>query len=378
MTEVAALDGLNVVEFASGIAGPYCGWLMACLGADVIKIEGPQGDPQRHLDPPGPSGDGAGFTALNSGKRSFVPPLGLAGESELSRLVAAADLVIADEGPLAEMARDVAWIKSNVGPQTVTCWTSQAGPSLLAGELEVQGMSGILRALGQSGEAPARIGADVSQVLAGNFLFQGALAALFERDHSHLGQSVTTSGIGALAAISSIMIAAVDDPDEWNGPHCLAAGYPRDHGVPTQDGGVSLTPSRRSDEAWVAMCEELGAHELGADPSLAHESQRAPRTRQINRRLAEFTHHRSQAAVIDCVIRHGGFAVPVQTWEEVVTHPQAGAIDAFSELEPGRPTLAPPWRINNQRPHPSHGAPGLGAETEELLRLAGGERSGTA
>ena len=378
MTEVAALDGVTFFEFAGVIAGPYCGWLMACLGADVIKIEDPRGDPQRHLEPPGPAGDGAAFTALNSGKRSFVPPHGPVGESALRHLVATADLVIADEGPLAEMARDVTWITSNVGPQTVVCWTSPAGPSLPATELEVQGMSGMQRALGQFGEAPARVGADVSQVLAGNFLFQGALAALFERDHSHLGQSVTTSGIGALAAISSIMIAAVDDPDEWNGPHSLAAGHPRDHGVPTEDGGVSLTPSRRSDEAWVAMCEELGAHELGADPSLAHEYQRAPRTRQINRRLAEFTYQRSRAAVIDCVIRHGGFAVPVQTWDEVVAHPQAGAIDAFTELEPGRRTLAPPWRINNQRPHPSRGAPSLGADTEDLLGLTGGEQPGPA
>lgn len=351
MPEIAPLHGLKVVELAQGISGPYCGWLMANAGAEVVKVEPlPDGDYLRAFQPHGPDGSGAAFAAINCGKQSVALWPEEADSRETIRgLLESADVVILDEDADSDGEWTATWIVEHANAETVICRTSPCGGAGPATELEVQAMSGLTRYLGAIGDPPVRLGADVGSILAGAFLFQGALAALLERNASGKGQIVESSGLGALAAVSSVMIAALDEPDAWEGFHCMAATDPRDDGVATRDGAVSLSAPRRSDEEWIAFCQDLGAEKLSEDPDYAHASGRIPRMKKLNRDLSQYTKAYSRDEVLRIAQRHDALAVPVQDQQEVFQHPQAEAVDAVAATADG-PRLAVPWRINGRRP----------------------------
>lgn len=365
--EIPPLEGVRVVELAQGISGPYCGWLMACAGAEVLKLEPSSGDFLRHHEPPTPAGSSAAFAAINSGKRSAVLPEGELGRQMLVSLLGAADVVIVGERCGSD-AVDDAWIDAHIGAATVLCRTSARGDGVAATELEVQALSGLTRYLGAVMDAPIRMGADLGHVLAGSFLCQGALAALVERSTSGLGQTVETTALGSLAAVGSVMIAAVDGPDEWEGFHCRAAAYSRDGGVKTATGQIAFSSPRRSDEDWRAFCVSVSAGELGDNPVYATDKLRTPRSKELNRDLSRYTREIAREVVLEAAARHGALAVPVQRYDEVFAHPQVNAIDALTATADGH-RLAPPWRINGRRPHPTSGVPHLGAHSDALLAM---------
>lgn len=358
----AALDGLKVVEFAQGISGPYCGWLLACAGADVVKVEPAGGDYARGFGLPPDSADSALFRAINTGK--YLPGQADSAEEALARLLSEADVVIADRVSPYPPARDLDWIRSRLPATALLAVASPTETGEPATELEIQAQSGLLRYTGAIGLPPVRLGADVGSVLCGSFLTQGVLAAHLERGRSGQGQEISASGAGALMAIASVMLAALDNPDEWEGFHCLSAAHPVEYGLKTADGALSFSAPRRDDEAWRALCGELGAEALAADPRFQTGSDRVPRSKEVMAGLSPFTEGMPRENVLASVERSGGMAVPVQRHSEVFAQPQVTAIDAVSSLPAGR-RLAPPWRINGVRPHPRCEVPETGAPADD-------------
>lgn len=356
----AALEGLKVVEFAQGISGPYCGWLLSCAGAEVVKVEPADGDYARGFGPAPNGADSALFSAINTGKRLLTDAE--ATDEALARLLADADVVIADRVSPRLPMRDLDWIRARLPATALLAVASPTETGESATELEIQAQSGLLRYLGAIGQPPVRLGADVGSVLCGSFLTQGVLAAHLERCRSGQGQEISASGVGALMAIASVMLAALDDPDEWEGFHCLSAGHPVEYGLKTADGALSFSAPRRDDEAWRAFCEELGAKALAADPMYLTGNDRVPRMKELMADLSQFTHGMPRENVLAAVERSGAMALPVQRHSEVFAQPQITAIDAVSSLPAGR-RLAPPWRINGARPHPRHEVPGAGTPT---------------
>jgi CoA:oxalate CoA-transferase len=338
------LSGVRVVELAQGISGPYCGWLMAALGADVTKVEAGGGDYVRGWTPTDKAGDSGLFRALNRGKRSVVHSAAVVAE-----LVGDADVVLTD-GSLGDVRAD---------ERTVVCEITPTGDGSAATELEVQALAGLTRYIGAIGDAAVRIGADLTTTLAGSFGLQAVLAALLERQTSGRGQRVAVSALGSTLAVLSVMVAALDDPEEWGGFHCLAAAYPRDHGVTTSDGAISFSSPRRQDDAWIALCHELGADPLADDPRFATDALRTPRSKELNRELAQYTARLPTATVLAATHRHGGLGVPIQNYEQFFQHPQAQAMDLL-DTSAGYTSLAAPWRIDGKRPHVTGRSPHLG------------------
>jgi crotonobetainyl-CoA:carnitine CoA-transferase CaiB-like acyl-CoA transferase len=344
------MSGLKVVEIGQGVATPYCGWLLAALGADVTKAEPPGGDRARHWAPVADGTDqSAAFRALNRGKRlTGLDPLAL------GSALADADVVIADTALDDYDAEDGGALRERitaaVGDSTVLCWVSEVAPGHPATELEVQALAGLTRYLGSIGEAPVRVGADLATTLAGAFGVQAVLAALIERQTSGRGQTVEVCALDGLLAVLSVMVAALDDPAEWGGFHCLAAAYPRDHGVPTSDGAISFSAPRRSDEAWRALCAELGADAVADDENFRTDAQRTPKSKELNRELAKYTVAFTTATVLEATHRHGGLGVPLQGYRQVFAHPQVEAMDVH-DTAGGFDALAAPWRIDGHRPH---------------------------
>ena len=353
------LEGVRVVELSQGIAGPYCGWLLGALGAVVTKVEPPSGDYTRGWAPTDSTGEGALFRALNRGKRGVVP-----NGDGIFALLETADVIVADatiDGLGIDDLEEI--LTAHAARGAVVCRISSTGADgedhVPATELEIQALAGLTRYVGTIGESPVRVGADLAMTLAGAFGLQGILAALIEKETSGRGQTVAVSALGAMLSVMSVMVAALDDPAEWEGFHCLAAGYPRDGGLATADGAISFSAPRRSNEAWIELCREFGADALAADPDYQTDDQRTPRSKELNRELAQYTVNFPTATVLEATHRHGGLAVPIQTYSQLFSHPQAQAMDLVDSSD-DYTSLAPPWRINGRRHHVGGHSPRLG------------------
>jgi formyl-CoA transferase len=357
------LAGLKVLELSQGIAGPYCGLLLAATGADVLKLEPPDGDPQRRLGPPFIGETSASYCSLNRGKRVVQREWRSAeGARLLESLLAHADVVLVDRGdnglePVADLPDNE--VASN--PRAIVCGISPAGEQGAlsespASELEVQGYAGITRYLGSIGAPPVRAGADLGGILSGTFALQAILAALHERETSGRGQYVSVSGVGALVSMQTVMIAALSRPDAWDGFHCLAATFAPEYGVRTSDGAVSFNAPRRSDEAWLAFAEETGSTELTRRPEFDTEAKRVANGRELCDAIETHLRKFSTAEVVEMTIRHGGIAVPVQDYDAYFHHPQATAMEVSGEWETESgerfSALAMPWRLDGVRPRP--------------------------
>jgi crotonobetainyl-CoA:carnitine CoA-transferase CaiB-like acyl-CoA transferase len=214
----------------------------------------------------------------------------------------------------------------------------------------------MLRYLGSVEAPPVRLGADVGSVLAGTFGFQAILAALYERERSGRGQYVAVSGVGALTAMETVMIAALTRPDAWDGFHCLAATFGPEHGVKTSNGAVSFNAPRRSDDAWLAFAEEVGATELTRRPEFDTEAKRVANGRELGDAIEPCLRKFNTREVVEITLRHGGIAVPVQNYADYFAHPQAAAMAVADEwqAESGEhfTALAMPWRLDTARPRP--------------------------
>lgn len=350
------LEGVSVVEIGQGISTPYCGLLAAQLGATVTKLEAPGGDRAREWAP-SVDGVGAAFAGLNRGKALRRLTGSLQDDSAALSAIAMADVVLLDDD-LTDFGLDPSVDPVTalvIGERTITCRVSAAGRGSDGGpvpatELEMQAITGLNRYVGALDEAPIRVGADIVSIISGAVALQAVLAGLLERERSDVGQHVDVSGVRSMLAVLSVMIAALDKPEEWGGFHCLAAAYPRDYGVTTSDGAISFSAPKRSDAEWVALCDELGAESLGRDERYATDALRTPRSKELNRDLSEFTRVLDRHTVLEATHRHGGLGVPVQSYADLFAHPQTAAMDVVDVVD-GHRWLAAPWRLNGARPH---------------------------
>lgn len=358
-----ALEGLKVLELAQGIAGPYCGMLLAGTGADVLKLEPPAGDPQRWLGPPFIGDVSASYCTLNRGKR--VAQMDWRSEESarlLDQLLARADVVIVDRGRNGlEPVTDFAGPDVQGNRRAVVCGISPLGEQgpladVPANELEVQGYSGITRYVGSVDGSPIRLGADVGSILSGAFGYQAILAALHERDRSGEGQYAGVSGVGAIVAMETVMIAALSRPDVWEGFHCLAAAYPPEYGVRTRDGALSFNGPRRDEAAWLNFCAEVDASDLATHPDFDTDAKRLPRSRELSDAIEPYLRELAKWDVVEVTTRHGGIAVPVQDYAEFFSHEQASAMEVADdwETQSGEQfrALGMPWRVDGRRPRP--------------------------
>ena len=189
------LTGLRVLELANLMAGPFCGLVLADLGADVVKIENPQGGDFSRATPPCVRGVSAGFLALNRNKRSLALDLKApAGREVFLRLARRADVVLENfrPGTVRDLGIDYQTLRE-VNPRLVYCSVSgygQTGPySQRAGlDLIMQGMSGIMSVTGEPGRPPVKVGVPVADLTAALFAANAIQAALLARERSGQGQ----------------------------------------------------------------------------------------------------------------------------------------------------------------------------------------------
>ncbi|GAA2207457.1 CaiB/BaiF CoA-transferase family protein [Nonomuraea monospora] len=286
------LSGVLVADFSRILAGPYATMLLADLGADVIKVEGPRGDDTRTWTPPARGSTSTYYLGVNRGKRSIALDLRDDGDARLAReLARRADVLVENfrPGGLAKYGLDhaaVAAANPGVVYASISGFGSGAGARVPGYDLMVQAMSGLMSLTGEPDGPPYRAGISVFDVMAGNHAVIGVLAALRHRDATGRGQHVEvnlmSSALTGLVNQSSAYVAGDVVPFRMGNAHPSVFPY---EPLPTAD--HELIVAAANDGQFRKLCEVLGIPEVADDPRFERNADRTARREELRPLLVE-------------------------------------------------------------------------------------------
>jgi len=195
-----ALDGIKVLDLSRVLAGPWCAMVLGDLGADVIKVESPEGDDLRHFGPPFEKGESAYFMVAGRNKRCVVADMKTdEGRALVRKLALTADVLVENfrEGTLEKFGLAPSDLRKE-NPGLIVCSVSGYGRassmSARAGyDFVIQAESGLMSIIGDEDQPPMKVGAAVTDIVAGQYATQGVLAALFHREKTGEGQDIDIS-----------------------------------------------------------------------------------------------------------------------------------------------------------------------------------------
>jgi len=381
-----SLDGFRIIDLTQGLCGPFCTMQLGDGGADVIKIEPPNGDYARRMGPPFVGDESAVFLSLNRNKKSVTLDLATdAGRDAVRKLAAKADVVVEDFGPDAASKIGLGYDQlKQINSKLIYCAISpfgEEGPLRDApgSELVIQAMAEYTASLGRIGDPPVRVGADIASLNTGIFAAQAILAALFHRLRAGEGQRVAVSEFGSLLHMRGIMWSALSDPDDWFGFHLDHYTKPPDYGYQAKDGSFYFILRRGDSEGWDKLIMGLGMEEVLADPRFDDYGRAAT---SIGRYATEVKPiwekafaNRSRGELIDLIKGMGGDAVPIMDYPALMAHPQVAALDIVTEVT--HPTagslkmIRPVARFSDTPNSIRLPPPLLGQHTAEVLDAVG-------
>jgi crotonobetainyl-CoA:carnitine CoA-transferase CaiB-like acyl-CoA transferase len=342
------LSDLRVVELGEMVSAPYAAKLLADLGADVVKVELPEGDPARRRGPfpsdaPDPEASGL-FLYLNTNKRGVRLDLATPrGREALLRLAAGADLLVENLGPRRmELLGLGAAVLAEANPRLVVASISpfgQSGPyrDHAANDLVVFHMSGYGYHLGGAVDDPAReppLKAAEAQAdfVAGVNGALAALAALFARDRTSLGQRVDVAALEALVPFSfgevtrAVYEGASGSRRRAENPPTGTVAV-----LPTADGHVAISP--REEHLWARWLEVMGSPPWAADERFRDRAARTANWAALEPLLAAWTRERTKEEVFRAAQAVRVPAFPVNSIDGVFDWPQLAARGFFQEVE---------------------------------------------
>lgn len=329
------LAGLKVLELARVLAGPWAGQVLADLGADVMKVEAPEGDGTRQWGPPWVERDGeraaAYYHSTNRGKRGIVAdfrkPEDLA---RVKALAAEADVVIENfkTGALAKFGLDHASLAAT-NPGLVTCSITgfgQTGPrSFEAGyDFVIQAMSGFMALTGEPEGEPMKMGVSASDLTCGLYSVIGIQAALAMRARTGRGQHIDMAlldcSVGLLASQATHYLVTGDNPPRMGNGHAQVSAY----GVfPVHDGQVVLAPA--NDRLFRKLLSLLGRDDLLSDLRFATNEARLAHRAELDTIIAAETRKRLSADLLASCAEAGIPAGPINAIDDVFADPQVVA-----------------------------------------------------
>jgi len=343
----APLAGIRVLELARVLAGPWAGQILADLGADVIKVESPEGDGTRQWGPPwvereGPDGEvrreAAYYHAANRGKRSIVADF--AKEEDLRRvreIACDADVLIENfkTGGLAKFGLDYAALGA-LNSGLVFCSITgfgQTGPRATeAGyDFVIQGMSGFMSITGEPEGMPVKMGVSISDLTTGVYAANAIQAALIQRGRTGKGQHIDMAlldcSVALLANQASFHFTTGENPPRMGNAHAQVAPY----GVfPVEDGHVILAPA--NDRLFQKLVRLLDRTDLADDSRFATNGGRVENAAALDAEIAATTTGWSKAALLKACADDGVPAGPINRLDEVFDDPQVIARGLRVEL----------------------------------------------
>lgn len=350
------LNGLKVVELARILAGPWIGQSLADLGAEVTKIEAPQGDDTRTWGPPFIEREGdktaAYFYAANRGKTSVVADFRTdAGRAKVLELIKDADILIENfkvDG-LKKYGLDYDSL-SELNPRLIYCSITgfgQTGPyANRAGyDFMIQGMSGLMSITGEPERQPQKVGVAVTDVVTGLYGTIGILAAVEQRHTTGRGQHIDMSLLDCATAMLANQamnyLATGDSPMRKGNAHPNIAPY---QVVPTSDGHIIIAVG--NDGQFQRLCGVLSRGDLGDAPDYATNQLRVANrealTVQIDQETSKWTAEDLLSALEAATVPAG----PINSIEQALTDPQIAARGMVIEAE-GIQGLRGPWTFSD-------------------------------
>ncbi len=383
------LARFKVIDLTRVRAGPTAVRQLADWGADVIKIESPEGDAGLGGERHGPD-----FQNLHRNKRSLTLNLKSPdGVAIMKRLVAKADVVVENYRPDVKFRLGVDYesLKA-INPRIVYASISgfgQDGPYIDRPGFDqiAQGMGGLMSITGEPGRGPMRVGIPVADLTAGIFAAMGILIALLEREQSGEGQWVTSSLLGAQISMLDFQAARWTIGKEVPGQ----AGNNHPTSIPTgvfatADGYINIAAA--GDDIYRRLCKALGAEHLFSDPMYSTGRARSQNRDSLNEAIGAFTVAKTSADWIETLNKAGVPSGPIYKMNEVfadpqvkhlgmtrvVPHPVLGDVEVIGQpIELSRT----PWSIRSATPeageHTDAVLTELGYSAEEIARLHEGK-----
>ena len=376
------LSGMVVVDLTQIIAGPVCTMLLADMGADVIKVEKPNGgDDNRRMGPPFIEGWSAGFLALNRNKRSLVLDLrDERGRTAFHRLVGRADVVVENFRPGVMDRLGLGYPElSKLKPDLVYCTISgfgSTGPYRNRGgfDLVAQGMSGLMSVTGHPDRPPAKVGVPMTDISAGLLAANGVLCAYIHAQRTGQGQMVDTSlleaGISYTVWESAVYFTDGEIPGPLGSAHRVSAPY---QALRTKDGYINLGAATQP--TWEQFCRAIDREDLINDIRFKIPGDRKKNEVELAELLEEGFTQESTDHWVELLQKAGVVAGPIYNMEQVYQDPQVRARDMLVDLEdPQLGTLhniGIPVKLSETPGRIRHRAPALGQHSMEVLKETG-------
>jgi crotonobetainyl-CoA:carnitine CoA-transferase CaiB-like acyl-CoA transferase len=379
---VSALDGLRILELTQVMAGPFCGQVLADMGADVIKVEPPEGDStRRSLGFRMRGEDTAAFLAVNRNKRSLTLDLKSADHRAIfHRLVRDADVVLENYRPgvAARLGADWETLEA-LNPRLIYASVSgfgQTGPYAQRPgyDLIAQGLSGVMSVTGEPGGDPVKCGIPIGDLSAGLFCAVAILSAVIARERTGRGQQIDTSLFEGALALSiwetAELWATGRVPEPLGSAHRLTAPY---QALRTRDGHVTVGGNNQ--RLWERLCAAVGRPELVDDPRFASNDERMANRSELVAELEAAMAARDTGDWVATLSEAGVPCGPIHDYRQVFEDPHTQAREMEVQLEhPVEGTiraLGIPVKLSDTPGSIRRPAPLLGEHTAEVLREAG-------
>ena len=369
------LAGVKVIELARILAGPWAGQTLADLGADVIKVEAPEGDDTRRWGPPFIERDGdktaAYFYDTNRGKRSITCDCRTPeGQDTVRRLIADADVLIENfkVGGLAKYGLDYASL-SKINPKLVYCSVTgfgQTGPyAHRAGyDFIIQGMAGLMSVTGEPGGQPQKVGVAVTDIFTGVYAATAILAALLQRGRTGQGQHIDMSLLDVATSImanqSMNYLVSGTPPGMMGNAHPNLAPYAV---FDCADGWIILATG--NDAQYRRLCTILDLADIATAPNFTTNADRIANREAMTARITAATKTWTKAALLAACESEGVPAGPINSLDEVFADPQV--IARQMQIAPeGLPGVRSPMTFSGAELSLDRPAPKLGQHQNEV------------
>ena len=373
---MASLSGITVLEFSRVLAGPWCGMMLADLGAEVIKIESFDGDDTRGLGPPFRDGLSAYFACCNRNKKSLAVDLRApAARPLIEALVRSADVVVENFRTGTAESLGIGYADfSAINPRLVYCSISgygRSGPGAFRPgyDFVIQAESGLMSITGDQDGQPQKVGVAVADLATGQNAAIAILAALRERDSSGQGQRIDVSLFDTqltwLANIGSNVLFTGEDAPRYGNAHASIVPYEAFH---ASDGQFVLAVA--SEKLWHQTCRALERDDWLDNPDYSSNARRVANRLELCRELARIFATATVSHWLGVFEAAGVPAAPINSVRQALNNPLVESRGMRIEIG-GVPMVGSPLNLSLTPVTYREPPPRLGQHSDEIARKVG-------